>query len=83
MQINTQKVLISDLIEKVDLGDSVGGLSRVFDEQGDEANESIQVVVAFGTDDGRAGRWVVLLLSLRAVADLHTHLRTQPEETGD
>lgn len=52
-------------------------------EQGDEADESIQVVVAFGADDGGAGGWVVLLLSLSTVAYFNTHLRAQPEETSD
>ena len=72
-----------NLVEQVDLGDSVGGLSGVLDQQGDEAHKGIQVMVTLGPDDGGAGRGVVLLLGLGAVADLHTHLRAQPEETSD
>lgn len=73
----------SYLVEQVDLGDCVGGLSRVLDQQSDEANKGVQVVVALGSDDGGAGRRIVLLLGLGAVADLHTHLCAQPEETRD
>lgn len=40
-------------------------------------------MVAFGADNGSAGGWVVLLLGLSAVAYLYTHLRAQPEESGD
>lgn len=71
------------LVEKVDLGDCVGGLPGVLDQQGDEPDEGVQVVVALGADNGGAGSRVVLLLCLGAVADLHTHLSAQAEETGD
>lgn len=55
----------------------------MLDQKGDEAHKGIQVVVAFGSDDGGAGRRVVLLLGLRPVADLHAHLSAQAEEACD
>lgn len=71
------------LVEEVDLGHCVGGLSRVFDQQGYQPDKGIQVVVTFGSDDGRAGCWVVLLLRLCTVTDLHTHFCAKPEEPRD
>lgn len=71
------------LVEKVDFGHCVGGLSRMFDQQGNEPHKGVQVVVTFGSDDGCTGCWVVLLFSLRTVADLHTHLCAQAEEPCD
>lgn len=71
------------LVEEIDLGDGVGGLSRVLDQQGDEPHKGVQVVVTLGSDDGCTGCRVVLLLSLSAVADLHTHFCAQPEESCD
>lgn len=71
------------LVEKVDFCHRVGGFSRVFDQQGYEPDEGIQVVVTLGSDDGCTGCWVVLLLSLCPIADLHTHFCAQPEESCD
>lgn len=71
------------LVEKVDFGHRVGGLSRMFDQQGYEPHKGIQVVVTFGSDDGCTGCWVVLLFSLCTVADLHTHFCAQTEEACD
>lgn len=71
------------LVEEVDFCHCVGGLSRVFDQQGYEPNEGIQVVVTLCPDDGGTGCWVVLLLSLCPIAYLHTHFCAQPEEPCD
>lgn len=71
------------LVEEVDFCHCVGGLSRVFDQQGDEPDKGIQVVVTLGSDDGCTGCWVVLLLSLCPIAYLHTHFCAQSEEPCD
>lgn len=44
--------MLLHLVEEVDFCHCIGGLSRVFDQQGDEPNEGIQVVVTLGPDDG-------------------------------
>lgn len=71
------------LVEKVDFCHRVRSFSRVFDQEGYEPDEGVQVVVTLGPDDGRAGGRVVLLLGLRPVADLHAHFSAQPEESCD
>lgn len=71
------------LVEEVDFCHCVGGLSRVFHQQGYEPHKGIQVVVTFGSDDGCTGCWVVLLFSLCPIANLHTHFCAQPEEASD
>lgn len=55
----------------------------MFDQQGYEPNEGVQVVVTLGSDDGCAGCRVVLLLRLRPVTYLHAHFCAQPEEPRD
>lgn len=75
--------LLLCLVEEVDLGHCVGGLSGVFDQQGDEPDEGVQVVVTLRSDDGCAGCWVVLLLSLCPVTYLHAHFCAKPEEPRD
>lgn len=71
------------LVEEVDFCHCIGGLSRVFDQQGDEPDKGIEVVVTLGSDDGGTRCRVVLLLSLRPVAYLHAHLCAQSEEPRD
>lgn len=71
------------LVEQVDLGHGVCGLSGVLDQQGNEPDKGVQVVVALGPDDGGTGCRVVLLLRLCPVADLDTHLGAQPKKPGD
>lgn len=68
-----------DLVEQVDLGDGIGRVARVLDEQPDEAHERVERVEAFGADQRRAVR----LLPERAVTQVDAHLRTEAEEARD
>lgn len=78
---NTAKTTISVfyLIEKVNLGDSVGSITRMLDQEGYEPDKGIQGVETFGPDQ----RGTVALLSQSPVAQVYTHLCAQSEEPGD
>ena len=75
----TLNMWVSDLIQQVDLGDRVGGISRVFDQQGNESDKSIQGLETLGPSQ----RLAVYLLCQGPVAYVHTQLNGETEEARD
>jgi hypothetical protein len=67
------------LVEEVDLGDSIGGIARVFDQQSYEAYKGVQCVEALVTH----ARRTLVVFCQRLVAQIHAHLCAQPEEARD
>lgn len=74
---------LSNLIQEVDLCNSVGRLPRVLHQQCNKSHKGIQIVVALGSNHSGVGSGIVLLLSLSTIADFNTHFGAKTEKAGD
>jgi len=67
------------LVEQIDLGIGVAGIARMPQQQLNQSNERVERVKALHAD----ARHHLARLRQRSIAQINTHLGTQPEEPCD